>query len=741
MANNFVENKFPIYTNNIKVEIKRDKVDEKFVIYQVGTKNLFLKENVLDLPAEQFKAQSVAYYQKTRWFALFNKGSVIFEKFKQEIQTKDDSAIVNEVNLSCKDETSKEGIKDVELAQLLVNSLKNRSSDIFAYNNITGKLYYSPVIKPNAKTIEFLRIRFFMASNSTFLEANTETFSEVNALKKYGKHKAEAKFLFDEETGEFRRKLHADLKKGQYFFDQGALSKKGPRKKFLDFLSDKNYKKSKAGIIATFLQDVKENLSDFITIEQIPFMDYKECGQKRVDYENFEYGAFVKNNGICVVNTIPNRTEAKKMQSRMVNFLKSEYGVESVSDNREKGKYIIEIIHDKESGEYATAEDAASPNLFDEFNKPQDQHNLFSASEIIQHITVENSAEKVNSDTLKDVMHNIVQELIIKGDVVNRQISLVNWNEPKEWTFVKCGKARKNDAKQCNCFHYYKMKICTDGKLNFDVFDNREYPENEEWNVLDRVFEFYNRGFKNQSSGIECIVYNDINNINVIYKTKQFTLPNVEELSKTLSLSDSENKIEKNRLEKYLDDFIELHENLTDKQQIELNDLRKNIHNAFDKELSYQAILNMKDSEGKKHSLIKKKIISDFVYWLYDVSSEEGNPILLHGQMKSGDNLYKNFNSFLGIKSITIDDQFKYFVGKKKEALQSDLSTSCVIRDVIPWNKNGENKGGPVFFDELEHMLSVEFVRNGQYTVTPFPMKYLNEYVRFCEKDEDFGVG
>ena len=48
MANNLDGNKFPIYTNNIKVEIDRKKVDEKFVVYQIATKDLFLKENVLD---------------------------------------------------------------------------------------------------------------------------------------------------------------------------------------------------------------------------------------------------------------------------------------------------------------------------------------------------------------------------------------------------------------------------------------------------------------------------------------------------------------------------------------------------------------------------------------------------------------------------------------------------------------------------------------------------------------------
>ena len=43
-----------------------------------------------------------------------------------------------------------------------------------------------------------------------------------------------------------------------------------------------------------------------------------------------------------------------------------------------------------------------------------------------------------------------------------------------------------------------------------------------------------------------------------------------------------------------------------------------------------------------------------------------------------------------------------------------------------------------ILFDELAHMLKVEFVRNGQYTVVPFPIKYLNEHIRFCEKDDSF---
>ena len=123
---------------------------------------------------------------------------------------------------------------------------------------------------------------------------------------------------------------------------------------------------------------------------------------------------------------------------------------------------------------------------------------------------------------------------------------------------------------------------------------------------------------------------------------------------------------------------------------------------------------------------------------MYEETDKDGHPVLLHGQLKSGENLFRHFNSLLGVKSAELDGSFKYFVGKKKEALQTSLNCSCVIRDVIPWNQDGMNPGGKILFDELAHMLTVEFVRNGQYTVLPFPVKYLNEYIRFCEKDDSF---
>ena len=143
MKNNFAQNKYPIYTNNFDIHINRENVAEQYTIFQIGTKESFFKTNVLDIAVDKFKAQSVAYYNSNRWFAMFNKASISFNEFRTSVQEIDDTSIVNEVDLFDTDKDSHKNIQDVELAQLLVNSLKNRKRDKLSYNNITGSLFYT----------------------------------------------------------------------------------------------------------------------------------------------------------------------------------------------------------------------------------------------------------------------------------------------------------------------------------------------------------------------------------------------------------------------------------------------------------------------------------------------------------------------------------------------------------------------------------------------------------------------
>ena len=64
---------------------------------------------------------------------------------------------------------------------------------------------------------------------------------------------------------------------------------------------------------------------------------------------------------------------------------------------------------------------------------------------------------------------------------------------------------------------------------------------------------------------------------------------------------------------------------------------------------------------------------------------------------------------------------FNYNVGTRKDSLNASIHNACAIRKVVAQTNKIE-------FDELLPLMDVEFVRNDQLTVIPFPFKYLREY-------------
>ena len=209
MIDNFPEQEFPIYTNNLDVQINRKNVEKDFVIYQIGTTNSFFTTNVLDIASKDFKVFSVAYYRDNRWFALFIRGKDNLQEFAACVQAKDSSATINVVNPLSTDYEANYAIKDVELVQLLVNSLTNNKT--FEYNNITGSLYYKPNIVLNTTSFELLKLRFFTPTkDSIALEADFESFTDYKKLSEF-KPSAKRTHVFDRTTGEFRKTLQSDF--------------------------------------------------------------------------------------------------------------------------------------------------------------------------------------------------------------------------------------------------------------------------------------------------------------------------------------------------------------------------------------------------------------------------------------------------------------------------------------------------------------------------------------------------
>ena len=745
MINNFPEQEFPIYTNNLDVQINRKNVEKDFVIYQIGTTYSFFTTNVLDIASKDFKVFSVAYYRDNRWFALFIRGKDNLQEFAACVQAKDSSATINVVNPLSTDYEANYAIKDVELVQLLVNSLTNNKT--FEYNNITGSLYYKPDIVLNTTSFELLKLRFFTPTkDSIALEADFESFTDYKKLSEF-KPSAKRTHVFDRTTGEFRKTLQSDFEYNKenpndryVFFSKGVISRKGKKNPpFLNFNTYQQYMMSKSGLIAQFFDDVKSELSAYLTIDQLPILNYASFDNPRPAYENTDYAAYLaaKGRGLSVVDTI-NNTESKELQNQIIEHLKTEYNISDIQLERSKNNYVIEIIHDKDSGFYDSKKENASQFLFPELLKP-DQHNLFTEEDIIQHVTIEKfklvnplseTDEKKKKKLIKlnhDMMKNVIQELIIKGDIYDRCISIVNWSEAKEWNFACCGTGKWNDQKKCREYIYYKANIKKDGTLTLSTFDSRKVPEDEEWELIDKIFRFYNKKSNVKYHPVECIIYNDISKVNVIYKTKQFTLPNLDKLTADLALADKNKEVPKAKIYNWLLAFEKEIEEISEAEKIQIAKIRANIENETSDNILLDSLL--KD--------VKIRRISRILDYFEDQDSDSPQ-FLLHARPKTGDNIFENFNSLLGLKITKVNGIYEYFVGKKKKALQYKLQGSCIIRSVSPWINGELNISGEVFLDEFAHMLTVEFVRNGQYTVIPFPMKYLREYQRFIEKDEDF---
>lgn len=81
--------------------------------------------------------------------------------------------------------------------------------------------------------------------------------------------------------------------------------------------------------------------------------------------------------------------------------------------------------------------------------------------------------------------------------------------------------------------------------------------------------------------------------------------------------------------------------------------------------------------------------------------------------------------SFTDANDYDYDDghTFEYYVGAKSKRIS--YPNACCIRKVV-------SLGDKLEYEEMLPLMAVDFVRNNQYTVLPFPYKYLREYIEGC---------
>ena len=698
-------------TNRINVTYNMENIDADFDIFRVEKANKdYYKYNILDSAVYEFKAVAVQWTFGATALVLFRKGEVTEKQFKESIMKEYEDVKIQKIDLFDSEQCNKCFYYENRLlAQLLINSMRTPKHEAFMYNNLTGKLFYHDQSwrhkdKLTGK-VSFIRFLEIVIDPGMYLNLEHKTF------KRYDRE-SNGLYVIDSKTGEFRKKLKTDTNVSTY--KEGSLPHNHFRVDNFDITDITHFRKSKMGVMEQFLRDVNDNLSKYMSIDIVEREDAQEFDISNLEKKGIserEYGEMLQKKGVVIVDE--NDSEiSKDIVAKLQEELEKYYHVKAAVGNLSGDAYNIRIIHD---GEYYAE------------NEMHDPHSDNLKGYIVQHIT-EEAEHFTNTKGSSPDIKKIVQELIIKGDVRERMISIFDWkrlDSGKDWTFVLRKKIKTKfgenvehmnfgNKKAFNYYNYYRLKIDGNGKMEFDAFCDSNQSETEEWNKICYAYDFVEDKHHGVQNHVEGLMYSNIDNIHAILLTREKTLPNISALMDTLIETDAKERVSKEILLKAINDFEteyiaagEIISEWKNKLSVETEMITKK---------SIKKILNMKSGTASK--------FNRFLHQKYG--------IWIDGELRKGEFEYLyQIGNLLNIKydyneNDYLDGRaFVYYVGAKGNNKKTKYPNACCMRKVI-------SLGETLEYEEALPLMTVEFVRNSQFTVLPFPFKYLREYIEQC---------
>lgn len=305
-----------------------------------------------------------------------------------------------------------------------------------------------------------------------------------------------------------------------------------------------------------------------------------------------------------------------------------------------------------------------------------DLEDLYKSTNYNQHITIEDFKSS------KASLNAVVKELIIKSDIGKEIISIVDWSSYEynnNWIFG----LKKNDE-------FYFITIDPKGKLDCEKFESNLFNQNE-YDELCDIF--------NQDKKIEFIVKDDVGNINIIKRTNNFPIPEFEKTYKVLA----------NESEKII---------LTKNEAI---DFIKEVFDDLEKQKDFIDKIQSLEVWSKKSLLSSFENRNNRKKFALKVASETGE--VLKSYLRN-DIKHDLFDSQLDIHRFQYENKNFYYVGVKGKGIKYEMPRASIIREISTHNNSS------FIFDKLLPLMNVDFVKNGDLTVLPFPIKYLNEYIK-----------
>lgn len=660
-----------ITTNELKVTFDYEAIQKNYRVYQLETSEKFIKSGAafLDLAEDTF-VRSIVFASGKKFYLMTNAKDVEKRMVFQAVQKYEGSE-----HLSIK-ELKVENIDSPILLQLFFNSLSNPEQDAYSYNNLTGKLlcYNSAWQKKDSdgNMIQLDCIEVKVTKETCLqLSAHRMTALSQKSRMQFGKRKIhdypQYEIAYHHHT--LKRVSKEKLNEPTNLIQKPIGNEKSSIT-FFDFSNYEEFASSKNGVLYNFMNLVKKQFSEYLSIEFVTYENPKILSVKKTELKlskEMVQQQLLKT-GINVIDEVQNSTSESFLQDLCQELQSRIPGVEcSIGKRLSKRKVNIRYIHEKD------------------YYGEEDPYQASTKEVVVQHITEENFQHDVNAS-----VETILKELVIKHDLKQGKISLIDWGKyefDSDWIF-----GIEIDEE------YYFMKIHPDGtfdveKMQYDLFNASEYNRYMDCFSVD--------------GSVEGLVKDAAGNINIIKKTNMHTLPEIKEIGNALKKASETRKFSGEEWTRLLK--IALLK--ADNQKV--NDKLEEVISTLQEQKQYDKKDIFKSLKGNP----LKKFVVDSIF------EDEG--ILLFTYLRNKETREKYFSGVIDINYFQQSDtSARFCVGEIGEGMKEKLKRASVIREVQAEDNS------KLIFEELLPLMGVDFVKLGMLTVIPFPFKYLREYAR-----------
>ena len=707
-------------------------IDERFDIFKLSYDDTFNK-NILDIQDDRVKFISTVYLTGRTAYCMTKKNTVSEMDIRSVIlknfgDLEPNMLHIERIPLLMLSRLGENRIlkafdyKRPALLQLLINStLNNPVFEEDAYNNITGRCYFYNKLWNDNPDEKIELVDFTMDSKMTL-------YPTVATFIKEKPPKLSYKLVYDTARNVIRKATRDDDESVTYY-RKGIDGTHATRHAVGITLKD--WETSRLACLAKFYAAIREELAEYVSLT-FTQIETESLTVKSLDIGEDAIADIHRANGI---NVIDHTTYNQKEKDRST--APDRKRVQWIEESKQKVMDAIRQYCEENGIAYSTSaiRDTFRSNLcivrdkdFYKFNKELDDMHLVDENCVCQHVTV-----PFANGGFEEMISVLLKELVIKSDLMEKRIRLTDWGRfgfETDMNFFIAKYSRNDD--ETTSVQIAGMTIKPDGSFttrqllvpDANNYESINYSQ-EEHQVIDCFRSESSKG-RYFDRSIEMTLWeDDIFDAYIIKRTNIRAISDIEEMKrcfddeKTDTVYDADIILDAIKPFQYCGNprHQEVCENiceyLMDKTTVSKKEL-----------LPLLKPSKKEDQKTTKIDSTVKEAISEATHTILRVSRTA------ESEKNMGIDAYKHIHLWLNEEDKGTDWSkltYNYTVGMVDKPKQA-IANSPVVRQIFRKDMDFPDRA---FVDKIISLMQVGFVKFKNYTVLPFPAKYLREMMNY----------